>query len=117
METIAQPTRHHLREPAVYPTLAMIDTARGPEALPFASDLHAGELETRARALADEYWSEGVWLTGLIAPSQLLAVTDRLEQFRAELRSRVRVFVAAGDAPRVVFLHPGETFPAGTPIA
>ena len=76
-----------------YPLLAMIDAARGADALPFATDPQAATLARRARELADEYWPNQLWLTGNISPALFNAVALRLEIERAALRERIRVFV------------------------
>ncbi len=49
-----------------YPILALINQALGTAGPGFATDDNAASLESYARALADEYWSETVWLTGRI---------------------------------------------------
>lgn len=49
-----------------YPTLELIDRALADPARALAAAANAPALERRARALADAYWSERVWLTGLI---------------------------------------------------
>lgn len=65
-----------------YPTLALIDQARGPEHPAFADDPAATSLEERARKLADEDWSEFVWLTGLISGAAFDAVVAALHRDR-----------------------------------
>ena len=74
-----------------YPTLHIIDQVRGSGAPAFASDLHASQLEQRARQLTEDYWSEGVWLTGAVSPAQLNAVVSRLEADRQELIDKVQI--------------------------
>lgn len=74
-----------------FPTLHVIDQLRGSGAPAFASDLHASQLEQRARQLTDDYWSEGVWLTGAISPAQLNAVVTRLEADRQEFIDKVQI--------------------------
>ena len=74
-----------------FPTLHVIDQLRGSGPPAFASDLHAAQLEQRARQLTDDYWSEGVWLTGAISPAQLNAVISRLEADRQELIDKVQI--------------------------
>lgn len=74
-----------------FPTLHIIDQLRGSGAPVFASDVHASQLEQRARQLTDDYWSEGVWLTGAISPAQLNAVVTRLEADRQELIDKVQI--------------------------
>jgi hypothetical protein len=93
----AAPVRHRpAAEPAVphrYPTLAMIDRARGATAPAFESDLHAAALESLARALATDVWPSDAWLTGMISPAMLDAVVTRLDVERQEMRDGIRVFV------------------------
>ena len=74
-----------------YPTLHVIDQLRGSGSPAFANDLHASQLERRARQLTDDYWSEGVWVTGAVSPAQLNAVVTRLERERQELIDKVEV--------------------------
>ena len=65
-----------------YPTLAAIDRARGTGHQPFASAPNADALEQRARELVDDYWSEMVWLTGLIDGARFDALCAALENSR-----------------------------------
>jgi hypothetical protein len=65
-----------------FPTLAAIDRARGAGHRPFAAAPNANTLEKRARELVDDYWSEMVWLTGLIDEARFDALCAALENFR-----------------------------------
>jgi hypothetical protein len=91
-----------------YPTLDLIDRAlMDPErALTTASNADA--LERRARALADAYWSEWVWLTGVVSGPALERVAAELQALRiapqaAPVPSSIEsVIVPIGaEAPRV----------------
>jgi hypothetical protein len=64
------------------PTLGAIDAARGPGMTSFASAPNAAELEIQARDLIDRYWSEMVWLTGLIDQARFEALCASLERMR-----------------------------------
>lgn len=81
-----------------YPTLHVIDQLRGSGSPAFANDLHASQLERRARQLTDDYWSEGVWVTGAVSPAQLNAVVTRLENERQELIDKVQVVAMQGSS-------------------
>ena len=85
--------------PTTYSTLAAIDAARGNAGLPFAADADAPYLELRARALADEYWSETVWLTGRVSAARFAAVVDALERERQRLPGKVRVITPVDTSP------------------
>jgi hypothetical protein len=63
-----------------YPTLALIDGARGAEHPRLTEHPHAAQLEQRARQLADAYWSETVWLTGHVSAAAFRAVCEGLAQ-------------------------------------
>ena len=88
----AAPTPMIINEPRIrlvsidhaiaYPTLARIDGARDSNTVPFASDPQAARLEDRARELADAYWSDSVWLTGLVPATAFRKVCDALERER-----------------------------------
>jgi hypothetical protein len=84
--------------PSAFPTLCAIDAVRE-GTKPFATDADAPYLELRARALADEYWSETTWLTGHVSAARFAAVVDRLERERSALRQPVRLVTAADSAP------------------
>jgi hypothetical protein len=62
------------------PTLGAIDAARGPGSTPFASAPNAAQLEMQARDLIDRYWSEMVWLTGLIDQARFETLCASLER-------------------------------------
>jgi hypothetical protein len=65
-----------------YPTLNLIDRAVNNPDLAFATAANADMLERRARALADAYWSDLVWLTGAISKEALDRVTTELQALR-----------------------------------
>ncbi len=83
------------REP--FPTLQMLDRVRGDSAAPFSADPQAPALEALARTLANELWPDSVWLTGLVSPSQLHALTGELEAERQRQHESVQA-VMAGSA-------------------
>lgn len=91
---------------STYPTLAMIDQAREPEAAPFATDLHAAQLEDRARQLVDEYWSDTAWLTGLVPAAAFRAVCSILERERQTEDHPIVLLVG------MELTEPGATVPA-----
>ncbi|MDQ3444107.1 MAG: hypothetical protein M3490_10920 [Chloroflexota bacterium] len=68
-----------------FPTLRALDGARNPGLAPFATDPSAAQLEVRARWLTDRYWSERVWLTGLVDQVRFDLVCDALERERQAL--------------------------------
>ncbi len=65
---------------ASFPMLTMIDRLNraGPEGSRLADRPDADRLELRARALAETYWSEHVWLTGQVSEAAFRAVYDGL---------------------------------------
>jgi hypothetical protein len=65
-----------------YPTLNLIDRALMAPERSLATAANADALEQRARALADAYWSERVWLTGAISGPALERVTAELQALR-----------------------------------
>lgn len=65
-----------------YPTLRVIDAARGEGIPPLAEDPNAAQLELRARELTDEYWSETAWLTGHVPHMSFEKVAAALEAER-----------------------------------
>lgn len=69
--------------PAEYPLLASLDLARGKGCVPFATSPDADKLEQEARILTDLYWSERVWLTGLVDHERLAVVCTELERQHA----------------------------------
>lgn len=75
-----------------YPTLRAIDAARG-DVPPLAADPNAAELEPRARALTAEYWSEHVWMTGIVPHRAFEQVAAALERARAVPRDTATVLV------------------------
>lgn len=79
----------------IFPTLAVIDEARGAGVAPFGSDPHAARLERRARELVAEYWSDSVWFTGLVPGTSFATVCAALEQERASIRGTVHPFPAS----------------------
>jgi len=62
----------------ISPILALIDQALGADRPGFATSMHAASLESYARELADEYWSEHVWLTGRITSAAFRCVSEPL---------------------------------------
>jgi hypothetical protein len=79
-----------------YPTLAAIDRVRGTAQQPFATAPNADALEMRARELVDEYWSEMVWLTGLIDEARFDALCAALENSRPMPGQDVELVVVRG---------------------
>jgi len=65
---------------APFPTLAMLDRARGNEARPFAEAPNAAHLEDRARELIALYWSDTAWLTGIVPYAVFSRVCEELER-------------------------------------
>jgi hypothetical protein len=63
--------------------LATIDCALGPDHEPFAASPCTAALEQQARTLADQQWSEMVWLTGMVDQARFIAVCDALERHRS----------------------------------
>ncbi len=71
-----------------YPTLALIDHALGNRSHPFSASLDAATLELDARVLAADYWSDTVWVTGIISETALRRVRNELERRRTALEVR-----------------------------
>lgn len=78
-----QPTSARAGTPPLYPMLTTLDCALGPDHEPFATSPCAAALEHQARLLADQKWSEMVWLTGMVDQARLAAVCDALERQRS----------------------------------
>ena len=72
-----------------YPTLALIDRARGVDGPAFAGDPRAAMLEPIARALVDEYWNDSVWTTGFVPEPALRRVIELLHQHQHDRRAFV----------------------------
>ncbi|HEV2106966.1 MAG TPA: hypothetical protein VGR16_01740 [Thermomicrobiales bacterium] len=88
-----------------YPTLAVIDRAcDGPDPR-FREDPNAAHLERHARELADEYWCDHVWLTGVVPSAVFQAVRSALERERLEMNRPITLLFAtetAGSALDIV---------------
>ena len=85
-----------------FPTLALIDRARGDGERRFADQPNAAYLEHLARAVADAYWSESVWLTGIVPAAGFQAVCIALDA--ACLAATPTVQLVFADAVHVVDL-------------
>jgi hypothetical protein len=83
-----------------FPTLSALDAARDPDQPRFATDPHAAYLEHCARGLVDRFWSETVWMTGLIDQSRLDTVCAVLERERSRRLDRIDILVMP-ESPRV----------------
>ncbi len=87
------------------PTLEFIDRGLPASATPFRGAANADVLERHARALVAAYWSESVWLTGLVSATAFQRVVDELEGLRIGQATEDTVVVsirtAASDLPRV----------------
>ncbi len=68
-----------------YPTLALIDRVLGNCSRPFSATVDGQVLESCARDLVADYWSDTVWSTGMASETVLHWVRDALERRRAEL--------------------------------
>jgi hypothetical protein len=79
----SQPSSAVAGTSSLYPMLATLDCARGPDHEPFATSPCAAVLEQQARVLTDQTWSEMVWLTGMVDQARLTAVCDALERQRS----------------------------------
>ena len=66
-----------------YPMLTLIDRARGDARPTFAQDPDARRLERRARELVEEFWSDTIWVTGIVSAAALRLVCAELEVARA----------------------------------
>jgi hypothetical protein len=78
-----QPTSAEAGSSSLYPLLATLDCACGPDHEPFATSPCAAALELQARDLTDQKWSEMVWLTGMVDQARLTAVCDALDRQRS----------------------------------
>ena len=76
---------------ASFPVLTMIDHRNGQvhDGPRLSTRPDAGALERRARALAEAYWSEHVWLTGQLSDAEFRAVYEALMADRGIASSRV----------------------------
>lgn len=77
-----------------YPRLAFIDQALDGSCPGFCESPNAAHLEELARQLADDYWSELVWLTGRVPEATFRTVCSVLEQERAIAPASVTLIVA-----------------------
>ena len=68
-----------------YPTLTLIDRARGDATPTFAQDADAWRLERRARELVEEFWSDTIWVTGTVSAAAFRLVCAELEAARTLL--------------------------------
>jgi hypothetical protein len=76
--TLDQPTSPRPTAARSYPTLAFVEQAMSaPGALTARPD--AAGLEIRARALTGAYWSDLVWVTGVVPEAALRVVLSRLD--------------------------------------
>jgi hypothetical protein len=82
-----------------YPVLDAIDLACGPNHVPFTSEPDAANLERHARALTDAFWSDSVWLTGVVHQAMFDFVVEELERERQ---------VDIGDGELMVFMAPDQ---------
>lgn len=73
-----------------YPTLALIDRVLGNCSRPFSATVDGQVLESCARDLVADYWSDTVWSTGMVSETALQWVRDALERRRAELEATHR---------------------------
>jgi hypothetical protein len=64
------------------PTLTLIDRARGDGSPTFAQDPEARRLERRARQLVEEFWSDTVWVTGIVSSAAFRLVCTELDAAR-----------------------------------
>lgn len=87
-----------------YPTLAFIDQALGAHGPGFSNDPDAAHLERRARQLSDEYWSETVWLTGLVPAAAMEAVRAALERDRLTRNRTVILLVSPTESAPVMMI-------------
>lgn len=97
-------TRHETRRPGPdewnmamtpYRTLALIDRACGDQDWRFADQPNAAHLERVARALADEYWSETAWLTGVVPDAAFRTVCAALERACPATELAIQLIFAA----------------------
>ena len=84
-----------------YPVLEAIDLACGPEHVPFTSEQDAANLERHARALTDAFWSDSVWLTGVVHQAMFDFVVEELNRERQVYTGEMRVFMVQD--------HPADT--------
>ncbi len=77
-----------------FPTLAFIERAGNDDTEAFTASPHAAHLERRARELAESFWSETVWFTGLVSEAAYLRVRDALHRERVALGDVVTVLSA-----------------------
>jgi hypothetical protein len=64
--------------------LDLIDRALNNRARAFCQATNADLLESRARELASEYWSEFAWLTGALGEPELDRVVAELDALRID---------------------------------
>ena len=92
------------------PILTMIDTRNGSgqygPALRERPDAPA--LEMRARALAERYWSEHVWLTGQLSDAAFRAVYEELVKTLEPDEQKRRLAILRRDRLKVLRLLPHQ---------
>ena len=74
-----------------YPMLAFIERGVDDGAAAFTTSPHAARLEQRARDLVEAFWSDTVWLTGLVSEAAFHRVQDALQRERVALDDGVMV--------------------------
>jgi hypothetical protein len=79
----------------LYPTLAFIERAIGGVGPVLTASPHAPELETRARELTRECWSDSVWTTGTVSAAAFRRVLGKLAP------DLLRVWAAAAPVPDI----------------
>jgi hypothetical protein len=90
-----------------YPTLCLLDCARGADHRRFTDDPDALALERRARQLVADYWSDSVWLTGLVSEVSFTTVCEALERERSTSDAEVVVLMTTVPAALKVS-HPPQ---------
>lgn len=70
-----------------FPTLALLDQALGNPLRPFSESVDAAALEVHARKLAADFWSDTVWVTGIVSAAALHRVQEELDRRRCALEA------------------------------
>lgn len=89
---------------SLYPTLGLLDQALDNPLRPFSESPDAAALEVHARELAADFWSDTVWVTGIVSAAALHRVREELERRRCALealrptRAEIRLVIVGSSA-------------------
>jgi hypothetical protein len=78
-----------------FPILEFIDQSLSDGQSAFAASANAAQLEQSAQVLTVRYWSDSVWITGLVSAAAFRSVCDALERERSRPTERPLSVTAA----------------------